>query len=711
MKLDFIEGSSPYLKDIKKLWRENSQTLGFFPEGAFDDHAEKRCILAAISDSGELLGYLLFREVWRGSIWPIGVIVHLCVTEGDRGNGVCKALVYELRRLKKETYLKLELKCRKDYKANVIWPKLGFVYSDERTGRIGQPLIKWELRFRELPLINIIENNLSRDQLQVVIDANVLYRLQDPLPDYRLSDKWLSEEAKALEADWLDGITIFITDETPNEIQKNKNQIEREKRLIFANEYSRLHTDLTEVEKIGSELEQFYPGNLSRSMKSDKKQLSHAIAGNADFFVTQDEGILRKSLVINEKFGIRILSPGELIGRLDEAIREREYRPKMFAGSRRLSISKVTSPEVAFLYSDFRQSVIGEKKRNFTKIIRTFIAQPRQYSVEVVTCSNPEQNLAFVVYDRTNLDELKVPILRISKSNRSETVLRYLLRRTVLIAAREKRSVLSIHDFTLSSHFENAFIGSGFVQAEHRLWLKFTIAEADSGLGLKKILLDIKLKKPAYQKVLNTLVEELSKALERQDSATLTEIERRLWPAKILDANIPGYIISIHPNWAQHLFEEDLASQTFWGSEENLTLMNENVYYRSKRPNKRIMSPARILWYVKRSNKHQGTMSIRACSLLDEVIIGSARTLFRRFERLGVYRWEDIIRTAKDNPDASIMAIRFSNTELFNNPVYVKTLKSLFLRNERKNIVLQSPQLINRKTFAEIYCLGTKEVE
>ncbi len=711
MKLEFIDNSSPYLKDIKKLWRENSQTLGFFPEGAFDDHARKDCILASISDSEELQGYLLFREVWRGSILPIGVIVHLCVTERERRNGVCKALVYKFRELKKNTYFKIELKCRQDFIANSIWPKLGFVYSEERIGRTGQPLIKWEIRFRELPLINLIEKSDSEDRLQVVLDANVLYRLQDPLLDYPLSDKYLSEEAKALESDWLDGITLIITDETPNEILKNNNPSERERRLLFANKYPRLHTDIFEVEKIEQELGQFFPGNLSRSMRSDKKQLAHAIAGNADFFITQDEGLLNRASDINNIFNFRILSPGEFIGRLDESIREREYKPSIFAGSRRLSISKVTSPGDATLYSDFRQSTTGERRRDFERKIRAFISQPRLYSVEVIRCSNPEQNLALVVYDRNNPEELKVPLLRISKSNRSGTILRYLLRRSVLISALEGRHVLSIRDSTLFSNFELAYIESGFVLTEPQLWLKFTIAKADSGLSLQKILLDMKQKKQAYQKVLDNLAESLLKALENEDPVALIEIERRLWPAKILNAPIPAYIIPIRANWAQHLFEEELASQTLLGSEEDLTLRNENVYYRSKHSNTRIKSPARILWYINKSKKYEGTMSIRACSLIDEVIIGSARTLFRRFERLGVYRWEDIIKTAKGNPDERIMAIRFSNSELFKNPINLELLKSIFLRSEGKNIVLQSPQLISRKTFTEIYNLATKEMD
>ena len=34
-----IDDRSPHLEVVKKLWRVNSDTLGFLPDGAFDDYA------------------------------------------------------------------------------------------------------------------------------------------------------------------------------------------------------------------------------------------------------------------------------------------------------------------------------------------------------------------------------------------------------------------------------------------------------------------------------------------------------------------------------------------------------------------------------------------------------------------------------------------------------------------------------------------------
>ena len=56
-----IDEKSPHLAAIQRLWRDNSATLGFFPEGAFIDYAAKRMILGAVNHLGECIGYLLYR--------------------------------------------------------------------------------------------------------------------------------------------------------------------------------------------------------------------------------------------------------------------------------------------------------------------------------------------------------------------------------------------------------------------------------------------------------------------------------------------------------------------------------------------------------------------------------------------------------------------------------------------------------------------------
>src|SRR6185503_6940914 len=102
---------TPHLEGVMTLHRLNAKTLGFFPKGAFEEHAKLRRIIAALESDGIFLGYLLFR-IARGR----ATIVHLCVAESARGKGVARVLV---DRLKQETK-SLEgigLLCRRDYDA------------------------------------------------------------------------------------------------------------------------------------------------------------------------------------------------------------------------------------------------------------------------------------------------------------------------------------------------------------------------------------------------------------------------------------------------------------------------------------------------------------------------------------------------------------------------------------------------------------------
>jgi hypothetical protein len=70
-----VRPGTELLAKIQELWRRHSDTLGFFPEGAFDEYARKKCVLAAIDDDTALLGYTLFRTTHRRK----ASIAHLCV--------------------------------------------------------------------------------------------------------------------------------------------------------------------------------------------------------------------------------------------------------------------------------------------------------------------------------------------------------------------------------------------------------------------------------------------------------------------------------------------------------------------------------------------------------------------------------------------------------------------------------------------------------
>ena len=80
------------------------------------------------------------------------------------------------------------------------------------------------------------------------------------------------------------------------------------------------------------------------------------------------------------------------------------------------------------------------------------------------------------------------------------------------------------------------------------------------------------------------LIEKIKISLKEKETKVLLEIEKLLWPLKIRDIEVPAYIIPIRPEWAMHLFDDDIAKQDLFGSKPALILNAENVYYRKSNP-------------------------------------------------------------------------------------------------------------------------------
>lgn len=701
MNIVLIDETSVHLPRVKELWRRNSRTLGFFPEGAFEDHAAKRSILIA-EGAGEFLGYLLYRAVRRGSVWPRAIVVHLCIQEDCRGKGISRALVEGLREITKDRFLQIELKCRRDYEATELWPRFGFTYTGEEIGRAGSPIAHWIMPLRQLPLMALLNEVQSQSGFRAVIDANVLYRLQDTIPSSPADAKVLSEEAKALHESWLsDDVLLLVTDESFNEIQRNENPTERSRRLRYAKQYQRVVCQSQEVQIAWQSLSPLFPRKPGINTESDIRQVANAIAANADCFITQDRGLLRKSEEIYHKFGIKLMSPGQFIGQVDEVIREAQYRPEYLAGVRNLVKSRLQSSQLPSLHPHFRLNEPSERRTQFEQVLRAFMAQPETYDIQLYSNSN-DNPLALIVHDKSSSQELKVPMIRIVRSRLEGTVFRYQLHQAIDTAIKENRMIVRINAKDLPMDLSEALRELGFSNVEEN-WLKCNLPFIGNSSELIVRLSQIRSMLPQLATLVDSTIVAINDAFSNRDVIAFADIERRLWPAKILDSGIPNYIIPIKPHWAQHLFDPEMAKQTLWGARDDLALRHENVYYRSKYSAWQITSPSRILWYVTDDQGFGGSKMIRACSFLDEVVVGRAKDLFNRFRRLGVYEWKEVLRTAKDVPNGHIMALRFSNTELLSNPIKLKTMSEIMHREENRAPFLQAPMLISIGSFAQLY--------
>lgn len=703
MEIRKIEPDSKDLDRVIQLWRSNSATLGFFPRGAFDEHARRGRILGAFASRDNFAGYLLYRVTHRGAVLPRAIVVHICVHQQYRGQGVARVLVERLVQEGRHKYLRVELKCRRDFEAHGLWPSLGFHAVDEIVGQSGKPLVKWHMPLVHPPLFEVGSPAEEQELYRLVIDANVFFRLEDPGPEAPPEAVQMSIEAKALYADWLpESLGIYVTDELLNEIERNDDADERSTRRVAARRYKRLTTDIQDVLQIERAVLASFSEDPTERTRSDTRQLAHAIAGQAHFFVTQDHGLLKKAQELQQSFPISVVSPGEFIAFLDESLREVDYRPARVAGVRELYVSRASAEDMSELYDAFRCNETGERKGNFNHKIRRFLSRPDGYTVLLVRHRTEETPLLLKVSQESTSECQRIPVLRISTDPLARTVLRHSLFASVLHAARRGVSITLVGEECPNPAIGEALTEIGFRPVQGgsaRLSLNF----AGSLDELVSELEDLLKMTSVAQELVDNILRLANDAAESNDLLELAELERLLWPAKILDAPIPTYLVPIRPQWAQHLFDEEIAGQTLWGAREHLALNVENVYYRSAKTASAMQPPSRLLWYVSQAPGFVGVKQIRACSRLDEVHIDAANELYKRFSRLGVYEWGEVLRTADGDPGGSIMALRFSNTELLPRPIPLSHLEVTLRALEGKAPMLQGPTKLEPATFASLY--------
>ena len=674
MQVVAIDENSPHLETVKNLWRANSATLGFLPEGAFIDYASQRHILVALDSSDKCVGYLLYRVTKNKA-----TIAHLCIAGSVRGQGHAARLVNHL--ITHTGHLRgIGLRCRRDFPAYSIWPKLGFFPSRETPGRAadGSQLTHFWLDHNHPDLFS---ESTASNLLDVVIDTNVFVDLAESR----------NEESQGLLADWLqDSVRLCVTPEHYNEFDRNSDATLRHKRWKEAATYHCLDSPHANRQKWKQQLMPLHPNLITPQDESDFRHLVRAIAGGAGAFVTRDQVMLDKADDVYAACGLSVVRPAELIGRIDELLHECEYQRFQVAGTNRIFRQRISSASDALIDAI---KAPNEGKRHLLATVQPFFADPQRFLCVAIQ-DKSEEILAFYVLERQQqLDH--VPFFRICSHRLAGTLARSVLRGLSSQAAQDKKEGVLVSEPRLSDDLLTACDDLGFLPVQNGR-LKFVVLGAYPATMLADKLDELGFRDSAIGRISEVLRFSLN-------SATASELEHLLWPAKITDADLPSFIVPIRPDYAQYLFDEKLAKQSLFPVDVDLALNPESVYYRSAC--QRILEPpGRILWYVSQKGKLTGIKSIRACSQIAEVCIGKPKSLFKRFQRLGVYEWADVYATAKHDIDQDIMAVRFHDTELLQ-PVEWDTFQSILKRHGTRTN-LESPARISTAAFNEIYALA-----
>lgn len=693
-----IDENSEYLRGVIELGNANRKTVGFLPFKGFSQHAEKREIIVALNSDRHLIGYLLYRKVRRHNIV---VIVHLCVNKSFRGRGIARKLVNYLSENNPKAY-GIKLKCRRDYGLEKMWQKLGFESRNEKVGRSkeGELLTVWWLDHDRPTLFSYHAAEKLDSILCAIVDIEVFFELDS-------GSNSGSKKSSYLQDDWLQGdLELCATNEIFNAINSIEDEGERKRQRHFAETLTKLPCKYQDFEKFLQILNNFLADKKLTLKDLSARQLARTIASDCPVFVTRDTQILDLADKIYEKFNLEIVTPEKLIANFDDIQNKTEYQPARLAGSNRLKVLPVTRDRIDSLSEYFLAAEKGENLEELKRKLRQFSANSEHFKCDVVV-EGENKPLALIAYNKKKSYELEVPLLRVLGGSLESTLARYLLFRTISDAARENKSFTRIAEPYLKDSILRAIQEDAFVRIKQN-YLKANLPVAATASELSRHLADLAKLESDYRFCLK-IAETLNSEEAIKEQQTTAELERCLWPAKIVDAELLTLAIPIQPRWAKDLFDEHLANNWLFGSKTEVALKRELVYYRSKKSNGGLKPGAigRILWYVSYDRHYPAgeTKAVKACSCLDEVIVDKPDKLFRQFRNLGIYQEKDLMKLTNDDPNQDIMALRFSDTQLFDRPVQLKEFQEIL---GKKNSMI-GPLKITAEKFAVVYNKGTNQ--
>jgi len=641
---------------VLRLYRANSGTLGFLPKGAMDEYVDEGCVLVAIVDQ-VVVGYVAYR------ISGISAkIVHLCVDSDARGKGIARLLSEELFRETADVQ-DVRLLCREDYALTDFWPRLGFVCANEKPGRSksGKPLFLWVRRNANQPPLFAVMDAVNRaNRKTAAVDANVVY-------DFDGTDE-RAQESQSLLADWLtDEVAICVTAEIKNEISRNPDPETRARRRRQIEEFTTLEATADRLDTVLRSLASVLPEPRSVSDESDRRQLAHAIAERANFFITRDETLLTHANALRAQAAIEVFRPTDFLVQLHARTADR------YAPARLVSTPVVESPihSEAELTS-FQRFAMAETKSQWLQRVRPVLSEPHRFETRVVSWGGAAR--ALYTIERTGAG-INIPILRGHRDPRTPTVLRRLLAEIIARVQTNSVSVVSCDDVG-DPGVDSALADVGFRQrgSQYEKWTARGVVDA---VQLPQIL-------PAAV----------------VDAIATDFVERACWPLKIRGASATSFIVPIRPHWASQLFDAELAGRDLFGARFETALALENVYYSSSTI--AIPEGSRILWYV--SDTEQ---SIRAASIALGTTSASAKMLFRQFSRLGIYGWADLMKQARGDPDRQLLAYRFAYTERLARPVPWTQVQTILEKRTGHGNPIAGPTRIPEQVYFDVYRTAT----
>lgn len=676
MTIEFIDNTNRFFQDVKALGKKNSATLGFMPEGGFEDHARNKCIIIA-HDGKVLAGYLMYRIVSRFSRISI---VHLCVNDDYRGKCVSVALLNALKEKYEKTLKGISISCRTDYEhASSLWRNYGFSPIGRVRSRSFEEnyLNRWWYDFHQADLFS----DTSSSKVKALLDMNIIVKLRDAERGEGLKP---DEDPRGLMADWLvDETELCFAPEAYNEIDRDENHQRATQTRMFLSSFTQLDVDVAEQKKIVKDLEDVICGKTENDI-SDRKQVASCIVSQTPYFITYDDGLLNKREEIEKRYPIQLYNPQEFIIQIDRLLHGKDYLPNQLEGVSSDSLSKLSPQEMSYCIDKFWQQKEGEDKQHFGVLVSDLIN--KQGGKLFVMKRNGETIAFYGIYEHQ--DSIDIELLRISEKDTCNSLFFQIISEILKKNLSSNKPKIFFKEKYISEEQKETLVRFGFILQDN-CFVKFVF----NGIIAKEDVSGVI--HQSYPSI----------AIEQNDSI-LFEVEKTLFPLKIKGLNIPSYIIPIKQYWAGQLFDMSIANEDLFGANPEKLWSFENVYYRHTKPITE-RYPARILWYVSGNGKSfSHAKSIVASSYLVDVMTGKPKTLYRVNKRYGIYEWEHIYELCEGDVDTDIRALKFCHTELFKYPVCFEKIQEILISNGRKKNTFTSPIVIDETIYFQIYQLG-----
>ena len=658
------------LDAVDELMKRYRNTLGFLPRAAIDDYLKRQCVLGAKAQDGRLVGYVMYAanpDRFR--------ITQLCVSEARRGQGVARRLLDALK-ASASTQKIILLRCRNDFSAHGMWPKLGFVPTSESPGRSkeGHLLTLWRLQLAPHEQLELFRANMSDDVLDVAIDAQVFFDFDSPESD-------VTQPSKALISDlFVDSVNLWFTDELLSEINRSRSAAEREEGRTRARQFFEVRHHPILVDSFVVKLKQILPWRTENQL-SDLMHLAKTAASEIDIFVTRDRLLLNKAAHIGGAVNVQVMSPTGLIVKLRELSETQPYSDDNVSGPG-LAWRRLTSEQLlTFPFGRFLHH--GERARELEMKVGLLLSDAPGSEVDALWSGDEPIALRGLAYGP--LSTITVSLCRVANSVRSTSIRRFAMADVIDRAVTKNVDMVKIADSAVSIDHLPALSEMGFTRC-HGGFVRFCFARnLEQGAAL------------------SIVSELLPDCAENYKNMSGLELERYCSPL-ISDAPQSYFLIPIRPGYARNLVDRFLSSSDMFGGDPEVLLRWSNVYYRAATHYKMLQAPGRILWYVSGDSKE-----IAAVSHLDSVVLDQPKELFRRFRRYGTFEWRDLFETCEGDTSRNVMALLFSHTFPFRRRIPLDDIWKVF--DERGVArMLQSPRKLGADTFRDLFRLGFPEL-